>query len=176
METHVICSRSGLHSSNLKILTLCFPMWWIWNVIFVHLLPFLPHVKPAPSLDSKTFPTGFFDSNFIHPSWMSWRSDWTSDTKDKRMSVPCLELFEASQTNFWWSTPCSSDPLSCHSVLSAICSQGASPDPFPLTSHPMPHAQSHDNLHLTLKMPLYIPPMDGSFLSPVLPVKRFLLF
>lgn len=72
--------------------------------------------------------------------------------------------------------PCSSDPLSCHSVLSAICSQGASPDPFPLTSHPMPHAQSHDNLHLTLKMPLYIPPMDRSFLSPILPVKRFLLF
>ena len=176
METNVICSRSGSYSSNLQILTLCFPMWWIWNVIFVHLLPFLPMWSLAgfKCFDGKTFPNrllwfqlypSFTDVVAVRLTFWHRRQEDVSPCSD---SLPAHR--QASEGPLW-----RSDPRHGHSVsqTSVLC---ASPDPSPLASHPMPYAQSHEKLHLTLKMPLYILAMDWSILPPVLPVHRFLLF
>lgn len=176
METNVICSRSGSYSSNLKILTLCFPVWWIWNVLFVHLLPFLPMWSLAgfKCFHGKAFPNRLLWFQ-LYPSFTDvmavrlnfWHRRWEDVS-------PCSDSLlahrQASEGPLW-----RSDPRHGHSVsqTSVLC---ASPDPSPLASHPMPYTQSHEKLHLTLKMPLYILPMDRSILPPVLPVHCFLLF
>ena len=174
METNVICSRSGLYSLNLKIpcafqcdgsemsyLSTSCPSCPMWSLHHPLTAKHFQQASLIPTL------------SILHDVMAVRLNFWYKRQEDVS---PLLRTLWCLTDKLLMVYPCSSDPLSCHSVLSAICSQGASPDPFPLTSHPMPHTQSQDNLHLTLKMPLYIPPMDGSFLSPVLPVKCFLLF